>query len=1188
MGASSSTLYEETREARKERRNPNIDEWQLQKLEYVGHSVQHRGQLSKLCYPETDNKHVGNVRFSKKFRLGKGCDGTRVYLGLTQDGYEEATGTDYVYLILDLCEESLEKFVDNSTIHDLQKALPNILRQILNGLADLHSGSHPILHRDLKPNNVLRDVDGRFLIADFGISRVLKNGSKTHISKLNRGCQFWIAPEAVEEKDSNKARNEDLNKARNEDSKKGRYKKESDVYNAGMIAYYVATKGKHPFGIERHRLDNMLNGNPVGLDEIKDETLKDLLSWMLKLQPEERPSANEALKHPFLMSDDQKFEFLCKVGNLQSTKLNDPQSSIVQHLNIESLNWRSQMDNDVYKYLVNGRNYGSSWTECLRLIRNIGMHWNDRPQHLPQPEAFYKIGDHRAYFLKTFPSLPVKVHAAVRSNEELKYKLKLKDDLRIANYDIPSIGQDDLDLMPLYKLYSESPPFPRSKSSVSEEWKYIHESTKHKELLLKLIEYGRNPSVKVKVVGNVRVIFSDEFCIGKGSNETRVFLGLTKDGYGKAVKRISRDNYLEPAQHEKKTLNEFHAKKSKYVANYYFFEEDTATEYVYLILDLCEESLESFVKSSTLHDLQKALPEILRQILQGLADLHSGPNPILHRDLKPSNVLRDSQHNFLIADFGISRILKNDTTTYESSPNMGTEYWIAPESYIEEEDSVDKGRYKRESDIMNAGMVTYYVATKGKHPFGTKRHRLDNMLNGNPVGLEEIKDETLKDLLSWMLNLKPKDRPSATEALKHPFLMSDDEKFDLLCKVGNLQQIKTNDPQSSVVQQLNSKSEHWKSKMDCDVYDYLVNGRTYKSSWTECLRLIRNIDMHWNDRPRPLPQPEPFYKIGYHRAYFLKTFPSLPVRVHAAVRSNEELKDKPELIDLADLRYTRLTTEEIEKIGSKVGTDWNILGGLLEIPFNIRDEITVHDTIYPNPSAKAKEILVIFNEGKKFDRYVLKNCLEELKLDVDEILSPTNQSDGESQAFERIKSFSSLNKDTKATSCKVEKLVTSVGGNLMMEDVIFDIGPGCLEDTTMIKLVKVNNPSYIKSLLDLELLKSSIYHLQCLPNNLHFSKPAPLQININGDRAISREDNGSLKIVAIYGSYSNDKQKTTWKFLEDIDVNEKRILININTFSSYIFVTAISSYIPRILCHLNEFFYAYAYVFHRRSSKQEH
>ena len=114
-----------------------------------------------------------------------------------------------------------------------------------------------------------------------------------------------------------------------------------------MVAYYVATKGEHPFGPERHLLDNLLNGNPVGLDKIEDTTLKDLLSWMLKRQPEDRPLANEALKHQYFLSDYEKFEMLCKVGNQQPIKTNDAHSSIVQQLNSESSDWKSQMDPDV-------------------------------------------------------------------------------------------------------------------------------------------------------------------------------------------------------------------------------------------------------------------------------------------------------------------------------------------------------------------------------------------------------------------------------------------------------------------------------------------------------------------------------------------------------------------------------------------------------------------------------------------------------------------------------------------------------------------------------------------------------------------------------------------------------------------------------------------------------------------------
>ncbi|XP_046855261.1 uncharacterized protein LOC124448294 isoform X2 [Xenia sp. Carnegie-2017] len=464
------------------------------------------------------------------------------------------------------------------------------------------------------------------------------------------------------------------------------------------------------------------------------------------------------------------------------------------------------------------------------------------------------------------------------------------------------LDKEDNELDNLAKLSRKRPKLQ------SQEWKFIGESAKHKEMFSKMTEFWSNPGEFGKVVGDVRVIFLNEFCLGRGSDGSRVFLGLKKDGYGKAVKRIFRDNCIDFAHKEKAILSKFNAKQSKYVVNYYSLEEDTETEYVYLILDLCEDSLKNFVKSSTLQDLKKALPKILKNILKGLADLHSGQEAILHRDLKPSNVLLDSQGNFLIADFGISEILKNETNTYESKANRGTEYWIAPESYCEVEDSIDKGRYKKESDVYNAGLVAYYVATKGKHPFGTKRHRLDNMLIGNPVGLDEIKDETLKDLLSWMLNLKPEDRPSAREALKHPFLMSDDEKFDLLCKVGNQLPTTTNHTQSSVAKQLKSQTLNWKSKLGRDVYDFLrtdeVHGKMhkYRSSWTQCLRLIRNIGQHWNERSKQRPQPELFYKIGNHKKYILETFSNLPVRVHVAVRSNDELKNCPEIKKI--LRYS--------------------------------------------------------------------------------------------------------------------------------------------------------------------------------------------------------------------------------------------------------------------------------------------
>ncbi len=200
-------------------------------------------------------------------------------------------------------------------------------------------------------------------------------------------------------------------------------------------------------------------------------------------------------------------------------------------------------------------------------------------------------------------------------------------------------------------------------------------------------------------VNGVRVCCSKEFVIGRGSDGSRVYVGLGKDGVERAVKRLNRDSSSGLAEQEKKVLTEFKTTKSNYVVNYWFLDEQSDKNYLFLILDLCEETLAEFVGRSSLHDLIKIAADIIRHILKGLADLHDDPNPILHRDIKPSNILRNVQDNWLLADFGISRIVTEDISTYESA-QMGTDNWRAVESYPSDDITDDgKARYKKKSDI---------------------------------------------------------------------------------------------------------------------------------------------------------------------------------------------------------------------------------------------------------------------------------------------------------------------------------------------------------------------------------------------------------------------------------------------------------------------------------------------------------
>lgn len=70
----------------------------------------------------------------------------------------------------------------------------DICRQITEGLHYLHNNS--IMHRDIKPHNILITSQGTFKIADLGISRNLNSQTSTlHISKI--GTPLYAAPEML-------------------------------------------------------------------------------------------------------------------------------------------------------------------------------------------------------------------------------------------------------------------------------------------------------------------------------------------------------------------------------------------------------------------------------------------------------------------------------------------------------------------------------------------------------------------------------------------------------------------------------------------------------------------------------------------------------------------------------------------------------------------------------------------------------------------------------------------------------------------------------------------------------------------------------------------------------------------------------------------------------------------------------
>ena len=189
----------------------------------------------------------------------------------------------FVYIVLDLCEETLKEHVCTQKLEYLQDHAPRMIKEILSGIEFLHS--RKILHRDLKPSNVLVDLEGHMRLADFGISRVL-NEEETTVHTHAKGTRDWMPTEVIEA----------INK-----EEMGRFKKKSDVQVARMIAFFISTKGEHPFGSVLERMINISKGNPVNLDMLHNVQVQKFISWLISHNIDDRPYAAEALANPFMV-----------------------------------------------------------------------------------------------------------------------------------------------------------------------------------------------------------------------------------------------------------------------------------------------------------------------------------------------------------------------------------------------------------------------------------------------------------------------------------------------------------------------------------------------------------------------------------------------------------------------------------------------------------------------------------------------------------------------------------------------------------------------------------------------------------------------------------------------------------------------------------------------------------------------
>ena len=166
---------------------------------------------------------------------------------------------------------SLAMVLDGSP-PSLDEAL-RIARGIADGLAAAHASA--VLHRDLKPDNVLVGKSGRIAITDFGIARLAATPAVTGDRFI--GTPAYMAPEQVEGQELGPA---------------------ADVYAFGAILFELATgrrpfPGDDPFAVALARL-RQAPPDPRSLRAVPD-ALAELVLRCLAREPQARPASGGQL-----------------------------------------------------------------------------------------------------------------------------------------------------------------------------------------------------------------------------------------------------------------------------------------------------------------------------------------------------------------------------------------------------------------------------------------------------------------------------------------------------------------------------------------------------------------------------------------------------------------------------------------------------------------------------------------------------------------------------------------------------------------------------------------------------------------------------------------------------------------------------------------------------------------------------
>ncbi|CAD8113947.1 unnamed protein product [Paramecium sonneborni] len=258
--------------------------------------------------------------------------------------------------------------------------------------------------------------------------------------------------------------------------------------------------------------------------------------------------------------------------------------------------------------------------------------------------------------------------------------------------------------------------------------------------------------------------------LGKGGS-SKVYLVVDKDNKQDFASKCVEKRYLKEDGGFQALFNEINLMATLDHDSVVKLEEVYEGENTfYLILE--------HLKGNSLHDLISRgqigqlswdqIKSILWQILTGVSRMHQ--LEIMHRDLKPENIMFKEVNQITglrIVDFGLA------TSTHVTSypfPKCGTPGYVAPEIANLKDLSF---KYDKICDIFSVGCIFYKLITQKDLFPGNDYHEILKLNKKCIINLDNLSiyrtPQAAMELIQMMLQIDPKQRISAQQALDHPF-----------------------------------------------------------------------------------------------------------------------------------------------------------------------------------------------------------------------------------------------------------------------------------------------------------------------------------------------------------------------------------------------------------------------------------